>query len=377
MTKCTYCETKEGIFHDIGEETLCENCYEDETWTCSTCNRRRLSEESTPVERAGLLFCNEDCVRNHPNHLQVAENFYTDFNRLRFFTTNKKNVFNTRNFTVGIEIECLTPRNKNWYNNGLTVPEANELLQRLSVGSDGSVRTSSSNYNEVEIRTQPTSNNETGKLLALLEKGTTGFKANSSCGLHIHIGEEFNKLLTPENRHKIYLFYNIFKGALFDLVRKSRRTNDYCSRYLNFDERMLLKTAKDNPERTISNISCTRYEHINSFSWSSRKTIELRFHHGTVNIREIKNWVNLNTGLFAFVCKTSYARLLRMRGTGAELHEIIKSFDGALAEYYKAKRARMKPSFTWTAVNPLVKAPIITSSIQKDLYNMRLIKALC
>jgi hypothetical protein len=98
---------------------------------------------------------------------------------------------------------------------------------------------------------------------------------NNSCGLHVHI----------DMRHRD--FFKVAKNLILKqktlqrLVDKHRLDNQYCK-----------------PQQTLSDsfalmqeaFTGSKYKDINLSSFSERKTIEVRLHHGTIDTNEIYNW---------------------------------------------------------------------------------------
>lgn len=99
---------------------------------------------------------------------------------------------------------------------------------------------------------------------------------NESCGLHVH--------LDARNRDKEVLYHNLVKcqSLLFNMVPKERRDNRYCF-----------------PQKTTEweKAYHEHYAAINKNSYFKHKTIEVRMHHGTLEIAQIKNWVQFLTSI--------------------------------------------------------------------------------
>lgn len=99
-------------------------------------------------------------------------------------------------------------------------------------------------------------------------------EANTTCGLHVH--------LDMRNRNAEYCYAKLVKNQtlLFTLVNKARKKSEFCKRsdkYYNLSG---------------------HYNAINgSAAYREHKTIEVRLHHGTVDIKEIYNWIGLLTSI--------------------------------------------------------------------------------
>lgn len=98
-------------------------------------------------------------------------------------------------------------------------------------------------------------------------------QVNETCGLHVH--------LDMRNRDHKLCFSNLVaaQDMLFSLVNSDREVNQYCQKISTRDfdmESPRHYTAINGPE-----------------SYNRRKTIEVRIHQGTTELKEIQNWVKL------------------------------------------------------------------------------------
>ena len=134
-------------------------------------------------------------------------------------------------------------------------------------------------------------------------------ESNESCGLHVH--------LDARNRNKELLFYNLVQcqDLMFKMTLPSRKTNGYCRQQRSSNWR----EASEN-----------HYDAINKSAYKKHKTIEVRTHHGTVNYREISNWVNFLTKV------ANYNEELGKMDNLSKVHKILK-FDKKLNTYFKEK----------------------------------------
>jgi hypothetical protein len=99
-------------------------------------------------------------------------------------------------------------------------------------------------------------------------------QVNDSCGLHVH--------LDMRNRNATEAFDALiaFQNTLFKMIPSSRRDNEFCKRNGN-------ESLDESIELTDRNLG------INAFSYLERQTIEVRMHEGSINQREINDWVYL------------------------------------------------------------------------------------
>jgi len=114
--------------------------------------------------------------------------------------------------------------------------------------------------------------------------GLAGAKVNRSCGFHVHMGlpknvttgldsRDYNWSITNA-RTRLWQFAMHFQEYFFDIVPKTRRTNNYCSQ--------------------LNSSIGSLYSHYSWLSVSGRvPTVELRIHSGTVNPWKVKGWVEV------------------------------------------------------------------------------------
>lgn len=109
-------------------------------------------------------------------------------------------------------------------------------------------------------------------------------RANSTCGLHIHLNSKFK---TKKQLLKFMQVCIDCQESVYDLVNESRRYSNYCNE--------LYYTAEAN------------YLHGSKYDWlhcikkrNKPNSIEIRVHHGTVNKEEIRNWIELWSKIFTF-----------------------------------------------------------------------------
>jgi Putative amidoligase enzyme len=100
--------------------------------------------------------------------------------------------------------------------------------------------------------------------------------ANKSCGLHVH--------LDMRKRDAAKCFTNLVtsQDLLYKLVAKNRRRNSYCKKVPKNTS-----IIKDGEYRFLD---VPRHSAINPQAVREHNTIEVRLHHGTVDVKEIYNW---------------------------------------------------------------------------------------
>ena len=131
-------------------------------------------------------------------------------------------------------------------------------------------------------------------------------RTNETCGLHVH--------LDMRNKNYKRVYYNLasMESLLYKMVDKDRSSNEYC--------RKVTSSEWDDS-------SNDHYVGINGKGAYARfETIEVRMHQGTINKKEIKNWIKLLLKI------SNYKR----RVSGATLDVLNESYmlDKELFKYY-------------------------------------------
>lgn len=167
---------------------------------------------------------------------------------------------------VGIEIECFAA-------SPTKVQELlfnYELEDYVQIGTDDSIEPDHDNeYEAMELRclVQEKELNEVliklGKVLKIAK-----CKVNESCGLHVHLDMRYRDM------EACYAKLVKFQKIMYGLVGEDRWFNDMCE-----------YSGPSNKD--------SRYTAINRTSYNRHKTIEVRLHHGSVDVKEIGNWIQL------------------------------------------------------------------------------------
>lgn len=208
--------------------------------------------------------------------------------------------------TFGVELECFTRTQTN--------SDVARFLYHKSfdTDSDGSIREDSGYQVDREIKTcilrGAEGEHELQKTCDILR--SLDFKTNSSCGTHVHIGiPEYNHREMPEKTDEalrnLVLFYTIFDPAVRALLPYERR-NTYYAR--PFGLRGLIKLDKknkkpiDESEKKLSSLSFRgKYYGINFSPLTEQKTVEIRYHEGTLDGERLTHWIALHTAIVDLV----------------------------------------------------------------------------
>ena len=165
---------------------------------------------------------------------------------------------------VGIEIECFSKASRME-----VVKEIAKLklLDVVQISDDISIDPDNCGEKSYELKIL-LKEREMSKILKKVQLLLKRIKAktNSSCGLHVH--------LDMRKRSLSRCFENLqtSQKLLFGLVNKDRQHSGFCD-----------YTGKEDWSRSA----------INRAAYHKHKTIEVRLHHGTVNMEIVENWVKL------------------------------------------------------------------------------------
>lgn len=221
---------------------------------------------------------------------------------------------------VGIELEAV---------NGDPNILRDKLDIKIGLEHDGSLEGRS----PVEIILPPASNDKLEMLVRHTAKisRNAGYKVNKTCGMHVHFD------MTKERNNAQLLFrmlstYYALEPVIFEMLPKSRRNNKYALPLRNWfgEAKMLELTRKPLPPMEvlemlwyksrnlnemqvfkggfragIHDMNPSRYHGFNLHAFFSKGTLEMRYHHGTLNKTKIMNWINLHLMILNWV-KTSY-----------------------------------------------------------------------
>ena len=200
----------------------------------------------------------------------------------------------TFTYTFGVEIECVGCRYTDFFDaarrNGLEVMTQvyynHRDIPQYKLTTDSSINGS----NPAECVTPALNSNDAGFeslkncCKSLREIGAT---ANSSCGLHVHIGAAS---LTDQEYCNVFVNYMRLETAIESFLAPSRRGGyaQWCASLRNHEDRVLNATTKDGMRTALHG---DRYHRVNANAYAAHKTIEFRQHQGTTNFTKIEHWV--------------------------------------------------------------------------------------
>ena len=128
---------------------------------------------------------------------------------------------------------------------------------------------------------------EVETVLSAMDK--LGYDVSDACGLHVH---HHLPALTPDQLRRVFLGWSLVEKSLFAIVDYSRNDNDYChSIGSRLYDRTTGETSQQGMQRRVSELG--RYVTLNATNWWALGLLEVRLHHGTMNVDEIKHWTML------------------------------------------------------------------------------------
>jgi hypothetical protein len=166
---------------------------------------------------------------------------------------------------VGIEVECYTTLNSTKLQKLLFMFDLENTIQ---IGTDGSIRPERGHYGfELRILLVEKTLSKSLKKIGEFFKEAK-LKTNNSCGLHVHLD------MRSRNVMKCYDKLIKMQDVLYSLVKKNRWENTYCQYARPYNR-------------------YSKYQAVSMSPYRSKKTIEVRLHHGTTDVVVIEKWIRL------------------------------------------------------------------------------------
>lgn len=211
---------------------------------------------------------------------------------------------------IGVELEAV---------NGEPKTLGNKLDGKIGISHDGSLK----GRNPIEMQLPPSSNDRLERFIKHVSRVSrnAGYKVNKSCGMHIHLDATGYRQDIRFISRLLSTYYAI-EPVIFEMLPKSRRNNKYALPLRNWinEARMLELTRKPLPSmehlqmlwykaRDLDQSNryrngkydSSRYHGFNLHALFTIGTIEMRYHHGTLNRRKITNWINFHLMIFDWV----------------------------------------------------------------------------
>ena len=334
------------ILHHFADKKPKRYCDQCDATTCRVCGCGGLLQEMKTVR--GMVYC-PPCYQIQRESLRALGGTPT----VLFPTTR----------LIGVEIEAV---------NGVVEPLdmfQNSLSNSFDLHHDGSLRGDTT----IELVTKPFGGDKfeqtLKKVLSVLRR--TGWSTNKSCGLHVHFDAD-DIAQHPKYLSRIMHTYQVFEPFLYSLLRESRKDNRYCysisrinyrrliellatggeieqsevdrSLYQKWDNarelfhKKLDKYAESNTENSVD----LHYFGVNLHSVNYRKTLEIRYHHGTLEENIIACWVSLNLHMIEYCMQHYvYREVEKYRVQPITLAAVTKLFNlpEQVQEYVSAQQA--------------------------------------
>lgn len=311
-TECTACgdviHNDRRITCESGDD-YCESCYSDRFYHCDNCGAEVHRDDV--VCRNGECYC-EGCAPADEDEERDSE--YNWRGRDSYAKVGSRRKF-------GVELE--TSNSDGWTDWIDNTPfgakhdgsvDGKEFVSPVLYGDDGI--------------------DAVNDLCRLASRN--GCTVNRSCGYHLHL-DMSNE--SDDSLKSIALAYAYTQELWFDFVSDNRRDNHYChNNVTNGRVYWDVATIKDGSGRPRPN---TRYIWVNWAAYDSHKTCEIRLHQGTLDGREVCNWIKAHTRFVDYVSKLTPGQVTRIFGNKTKkaqmrnLRDLWK--DAELSDYYAEK----------------------------------------
>lgn len=247
---------------------------------------------------------------------------------------------------VGVEVEVENVRYFTKNNSDLDLPD---IFSTWTPVEDGSLR-NGTEFIFKEPYKGATISHSLNLLNDFFKKYTLNgkpAKVSERCSVHVHLDvRDFNdKELT-----NLTFIYMLFERVLFHHINPTRAKNNYCrpltdSTFKQTLWKLLSYSTRDDDSKSLSDIfyivkaECDKYSAFNVLPIAKYGSVEFRHHHGTLDMSEIKEWINIILALKNATRKYHVTDLLKLyEGEGAEvlMHTIFKdtSLQGAIHKDY-------------------------------------------
>jgi hypothetical protein len=286
-TFCADCDERVNIseVRYAGDYPICENCYDGNYFQCEHCERHY------PQEDYGENGCCRYCLEEYKPTVCPD-------NR-RYYSRSRKDL------SVGVEIEAEGGDYRGVYD---------DLANRgFGVQSDGSLSSDG-----IEIQVPASSGDDTPKLVkrACRSLEENGFDISTRCGLHVHI-EYPSRMKTIK---RLLLMIYACEPVFYAVNPRSRHENNFCqplSRAFSVCEIMHTEAkdidklfySKKHHHLSKSQVMALkrakwdecRYFGLNLHSLFYQRTVEFRYHAGTMEPKKIISWVKLLKSILLYV----------------------------------------------------------------------------
>lgn len=319
--KTNLCDTCESRFYDqelttFDSQLWCRDCLDEETTHCSDCGERVYVESVSYVSDEPIC---ESCYDNNyfqcENCGQCCHN--DDYGEdghcrycggckaeaqpddKRYYSRSRKDP------TVGVEIEA-----EGGSYSGVYDDLANE---GFGVQTDGSLDSEG-----IEVQVPASNGDNTRKLVlqACQSLKDNGFDVSKRCGLHVHI-EYLSRMKTIK---RLLLMVYACEPVFYAINPKGRQDNDFCQplRKAFSAHEIIQAQAKDIDKlyysKKYTGLSESKVRDFKRSKWNQcryfgfnlhslfyQKTVEFRYHAGTISHQKIMYWIELLKAILLYV----------------------------------------------------------------------------
>jgi hypothetical protein len=317
---------------------LCDGC-RDDYYCCESCDSfTRNPRESD----GGSYYCNA-CADNNPDWFDEDDgggelrNGNIQLGKQYFASGRKRGTWITSPRMFGVEFEMVPVT---------TIKDRQfrffDHMETWGVDTDGSL-----SGGGIEVTTPPMRLDKGEKALLEFSKKTqeAGWGVDRTCGTHVHLdAPEFGD--NPKLLRRAVLSYLLLDDAILRMLPEPRRRNSYCSplnranavlgkahiekgagftlgdfigsRSLATLRRKIYKAKSEQEiQRELgSHYSTSRYYGINFHSLWNRGlgTIEIRYHQGTVDAKELLPWIAFHQHVLDNARKITDEQALLLKG---------------------------------------------------------------
>lgn len=347
----------------------CKKCLAVATVICGDCTERVYLEETRAV---GLFPICDRCFENdyfvcdgcgeyfHEN--DYGEDGYCryciDNERSTICPDNKRYYFKSRwDLPVGVEIEA-------------EQGDFDMVYDELAGKGFGVARDGSLNSSGIEIQVPASNRGNTEKLIqqACRSLSRNGFEVSRRCGLHVHIEYPSRMKTIKRLLLMIYACEPIFHA----INPRSRFNNTFCQPLaLAFKTHEITRTKPQDIDKLFyskkhSRLTKSRIRYYKKSKWNEcryfgfnlhslfhQKTVEFRYHAGTISPRKIIHWIQLLKAILLYV-RFGYdqAEVLDLIEQPTILSKMkylkkLLKLDGLLFSYLLNRYLKFRQKYVW------------------------------
>jgi len=295
-----YVRSDRTYYSEINERDYCESCLPERVTYCTGCDHE-IDSGSCFRSDSGECYC-EDCWEHRedetalPSYPEFPGSSFTDCRSLRKY---------------GIEIEAMMGEDANHL--------PHDRLKSWKQVTDGSLGDNGREYVSPILQGDE-GFQEIRKFTGILQGW--GYFVNRDCGLHVHID---GRDLGCADIKRLLKIARFFEAVLYAMLPESRHEGTYSVPLARFPKSRFRIGAKDEDalkrlwygpkgSRGVdlkSKYHHSRYYGLNIHSWFYRRSLEFRYHSGTLSALKITNFIVICQAL---VDKAKEIKTFRMSG---------------------------------------------------------------